>query len=735
MLTPWSGIGGIGLGLRAGMLLAVCSAAGGAEYCLSPQGDDQAPGSLTAPWRSLDKANTTAVAGDTITLLAGEYEGQIAPRNRGTPEHPIVFRAAAPLTAVLRGLRRAPAIVLRDRTDIVLDGLAVRPTDGYWATLEKSERIIVRGCRFEESRGSYTAFRVANCRGVRILDNVFTRQLLLHRNLVLHGDMLTLDHCDRCVVQGNDFSKAGHGPATWLLTTNDVIRRNVFHAEWGRLFSLFNCTPCLFEENILTENCHGSGSADAGSKILLTDGIVRRNLAVRNRDYVIHSYSYKYGDYPDWILKDTRVYHNTFAGNGGHAWGLSAPTNRPDCIAGTVWQNNIFFAQSLAGGSAAFRIDTDIAPTNRWVRNLLCGQAPGAEVVIQWDPTQRRLLPLTVAAAETHYPARFRDNLDALPGFAAPETDDYSLAAGSPCLDRGAPLAVLTEDSNDDVLHLDDARWFYDGFGIEGEMGDLIMIGTPPQLARVLQTDRTANTLKLDRRLTCLAGAPVSLPYAGTAPDLGALEADAAGADWFRPLTIPPGVRRPAVGAKEPLVVADFEDASLETWATLWYWGRFDIPGSNLSAERIAADSPYGQQCVRLFAEADNVALEATLCPWPWDVDTHPLLRFAYRIPAGIPVTACVSALPGPGQTGERSVVLAATAAVPPPPNPAFPPAALLDDGQWHEITLDARQLRTPFPDAKALYSFRFRSPTKFQRGQEFWFTHFAILPGADPAK
>ena len=54
----------------------------------------------------------------------------------------------------------------------------------------------------------------------------------------------------------------------------------------------------------------------------------------------------------------------------------------------------------------------------------------------------------------------------------------------------------------------------------ELKKGDLIMIG--PNTVRVTQV--SGNTLTIDRSISWSAGAPVSYPYTGSAPDMGALE-------------------------------------------------------------------------------------------------------------------------------------------------------------------------------------------------------------------
>ncbi len=53
----------------------------------------------------------------------------------------------------------------------------------------------------------------------------------------------------------------------------------------------------------------------------------------------------------------------------------------------------------------------------------------------------------------------------------------------------------------------------------------------------------------------------------------------------------------------------------------------------------------------------------------------------------------------------------------------------LLDDDQWHEVTLDARVIRTLHPNVKLIQKLRFFALGSGKKGQQFWFDNFRILP------
>jgi len=114
----------------------------------------------------------------------------------------------------------------------------------------------------------------------------------------------------------------------------------------------------------------------------------------------------------------------------------------------------------------------------------------------------------------------FVGNLDVDPGFVAPENYNHALRSDSPLRDGGEPLTRALGQGNSSVLPVENAGYFYDGFGIRGKWGHY-SDWKQQQLAIVLQVDRLQNTLTLDRAVSWSDGDPVSLPWSAQHPTLG----------------------------------------------------------------------------------------------------------------------------------------------------------------------------------------------------------------------
>jgi len=103
-------------------LTALAPVAGAATYYVAPNGSDAGPGSLAAPWRTIQKAANTVVAGDTVLVRSGTYAERVVLVASGTPGAEITFAAYPGEAPVIDGA----TVTMPDATHVVLD------TNGYF---------------------------------------------------------------------------------------------------------------------------------------------------------------------------------------------------------------------------------------------------------------------------------------------------------------------------------------------------------------------------------------------------------------------------------------------------------------------------------------------------------------------------------------------------------------------------------------------------------------------------
>lgn len=102
------------------------------------------------------------------------------------------------------------------------------------------------------------------------------------------------------------------------------------------------------------------------------------------------------------------------------------------------------------------------------------------------------------------------------PGFNNPSANDFSLAAGSPCIDAAGDLTTTTNAGSGTTISVGYSKYFNDGFGIVP--GDSINIGGQPALVVGIPN---STTIEVADPITWNVNAPVNFLFDGSFPDLG----------------------------------------------------------------------------------------------------------------------------------------------------------------------------------------------------------------------
>jgi len=76
------------------------------EYHVSITGNDQAKGTADEPFRTISRAASLALPGDTVIVHAGVYREWVNPAHGGTQEHRIVYKSAGDGEVVITGAER-----------------------------------------------------------------------------------------------------------------------------------------------------------------------------------------------------------------------------------------------------------------------------------------------------------------------------------------------------------------------------------------------------------------------------------------------------------------------------------------------------------------------------------------------------------------------------------------------------------------------------------------------------
>ena len=499
------------------------------------------PGTIGQPFATLQKAAAVAVLGDTVLIRGGTYNQALIPQNSGGPQRPITFQAYAGETPTITGASLSPAVDISQRSYLVLQGLTVTDVQRWLYAIDAHYNIL-QGNHFAHaintggsSKGGLF-FQEATYN--RILDNVIEDNAT--------QDNLSLHVSDYNLIAGNTITQAGHTLWTIKAGNFNVLRDNYFHNPWQKIGEVYDAWGAGFDHqfylvnstkhNLITGNIFdytassGDHSPFAGIQYAGQDGIIRGNLFYDTvgpgLDLTGYAEEAKY-------TTGNRVYQNVFSQSDFAGVSFGGVTFEDNVLKNNILSSSQFVAndtrwswytQELAGKPV--QLMTGRTDGFVFENNDLWGGAGDEPYLITYGSRTSGSNPpqQTLAWWEANYPQLFQANRTEDPGFVDESGRDYRLTAGSAMIDAGAFLTTAVGAGAGTTFPVADASWFYDGYGIPGEVGDEIQFQGQSATAIVVGIDYDQDLLYLDRPMSWTDGLGVALRYSGDAPDLGAIE-------------------------------------------------------------------------------------------------------------------------------------------------------------------------------------------------------------------
>jgi len=95
------------------------------EYHVAPSGNDSDPGTLSNPWRTVQRAADSVAPGDTVLIHNGTYKEEVIFKYSGTAEAPITFSAAPDEKVILEGLEFSVGTAHMNISDLKIEGRSI----------------------------------------------------------------------------------------------------------------------------------------------------------------------------------------------------------------------------------------------------------------------------------------------------------------------------------------------------------------------------------------------------------------------------------------------------------------------------------------------------------------------------------------------------------------------------------------------------------------------------------
>jgi hypothetical protein len=435
-------------------------------------------GGTETNYNSLSAGLNVVSPGDTLFLRQGTY-GQLNIQNSGSIGQPITIKGYQNETATITS-SGDPGIYVINKANIVIDNLTVTNSIGF-GRLENSNRITVQNSTFRNAGASGTtgALKLVRSTYNKIYNNSFADG----------SDLFILqDNSNWNVVQSNNFGDAAHSLISIRCANENIIRDNEFDNSNQKAVELYDC----------------EGVSDAPVRL----DAAKRNLFEYNRFYGTRasSQSHNYNAMQHGA-QQTIVRYNVYTDNLGGGINYQEYGQESLYVYENRMYNNTFYnnrCYAIIGQSGSNLYD------NRVVNNLLyqntnCSGGGSSQVSISNSSTV--ILTNNTQATSN-------------PGFVDASNKNFNLVASSNQINAGIPVAKTISAGSGNIVEVDDSGWFYDGYGIESERGDIIRIGD--RTAEIL--DIVGNSITINNSLIWTANQGVHLDYSGSAPDIGAFE-------------------------------------------------------------------------------------------------------------------------------------------------------------------------------------------------------------------
>lgn len=577
-------------------------------------------------YKTIGSAAAVASAGTVVLIRGGTYAEQLAPVNSGVAGNPITFQAYPGEAVYLTG---ATAVYLANRNYIVVDG--IHAEDTRWVEANNSHYNVIRNCVFKRTPASGTTGNI------RFIRSHYNR---IQNNWIESGqDNVVLIDANYNVVEGNTFKEGRHSLLSIRCGDYNVVRSNYFANTLQKIAEIYDCGADttavpnsfdstkhnLFQGNIFADaSSYYSTSGGTGLQYSGQEGIVRGNLFYNcNVGFSVAVYADE-GLY----VNDNNIYNNVFCANDGAGISMgSAPRN--------TFKNNVLFGNlgvlpdcfAVSPGQIAYR--TSFGSGTMFQNNAIFYQTAGQPVIeIEFGYGQ------SIAQFNAANPGIFYNTLEVDPQFTNASAYDFRLRSTSPLINAGAFVTQASAAGSGTVLPVVNAGAFYDGYGIPGEIGDVIRLQGQTQTARIASVDYVNERLIVDQPLSWFAGQGVALNYSGTAPDIGAYE--------YAEFTQPPAdTVAPAAAVTAP-----------QNGATL---------GGVVNITAEATDN-VGVAGVQLRLDGVNAGPELTAAPYSWLWDTATVADGSHQIAVAARDAA------GNSTTSSAIIVTVQNAVTPPPP-------------------------------------------------------------------
>jgi hypothetical protein len=393
---------------------------GGTTYYVSPSGNDKNLGTETQPWKTIQKAADTLVAGDTVYIKAGSYKERLLLKNSGSSGNYITYAAYTGDTVTIDGSGISLSsdldglFVVTNKSYITISGLNIKNAGPN----NNNNGIYVDSSSYITIEKNYTYNTVSSGIGVWNSDHITIdgNEVELACN---DGEQecITVATTDTFEIKNNHVHDSGPGTnggegidAKDGSTKGKIYKNHVHHINrlgiyidsWDK-----NTSQLEVYQNVV-HDCANDGFTLAAESGGLLENIKIYNNITYNNLYNGINISENGETIYSHPMKNIYVVNNTFYNNGNNSWGGGVSIENSDA-------ENVVIRNNLCSQNVFYQIQVETSVKNLTVDHNLIDGYRGYDT-------------------ETYG----TDYVEGDPLFVSASGADFHLQQNSPAIDKGS---------------------------------------------------------------------------------------------------------------------------------------------------------------------------------------------------------------------------------------------------------------------------------------------------------
>lgn len=395
-------------------------------YYVSPSGNDNNPGSENLPWRTISKAASALVNGETVYIKTGNYHERLVPENSGGVGNEIRFLAYPGSTVTLDGIgisimEEEGLVDLSGKSFIIVSGIRVVNSNGAGFYADNAGHIgiyqnytyntVSSGIGFWNS-----SFIIVDGNEVVLACNDGSQEDITiagTSNFEVKNNQMHTGSPGTNGGEGIDVKDGSHDGKVYRNRVHNLSRIGLYVDAWDK--HTYNIE--VFQNLVYENTAYGIALASEAGGLL--ENINVYNNVVYNNTYCgigIAGWGYDLIHHP---MNSIKLINNTFYNNGAGVenWGPGISVENPEAL-------NIIIRNNIASENAVsqIRAEPGVSLGNLTVdHNLIYG-----------DQSEDEILGTDYVVAD--------------PQFINPLGNNYSLLKTSPAIEHGSAMEAPTFD-------------------------------------------------------------------------------------------------------------------------------------------------------------------------------------------------------------------------------------------------------------------------------------------------